>query len=141
MTKFSQIHPFKCFLCNTLIDQSAKRYSQKQAKRAFKAGLHKPGMFFSVVNGYSACEKCAQKLDSFFSLPPQKQSNPLNKILIGIALVLIFGLLTWLQVERIAEESYWMIIRIWFIPIPVILLTTLGIVFGGFLIYKDIFSR
>jgi len=132
----------KCFLCNREIGSDAKRYSQKQAMAAFEARLQRPGMFFlSFISDYAACKSCAAKLDRHFRPASTKSGESLGQILGGLVMMAIFGFLTWLQVERIAKESYWIIFRIWFIPIPVILLTGLVTLVGGLLLLQGIASK
>ena len=70
----------------------------------------------------------------------KQDDSPAFAILIGIGLVTVFGLLTWLQVARIAEESYWVIFRVWFIPVPAVLLTGLGTVGGLAVILQGLAS-
>ena len=69
-----------------------------------------------------------------------KSESALSQILGALAMIAIFGFLTWLQIERIEKESYWVIFRIWFIPIPAILLTGLGILGGVVLFFQGISS-
>lgn len=138
MTGLEKRKSTKCFLCNRKIDSDAKRYSQKQAIVAFEARLQKPSMFFSSISDYAACKSCAAKLDRHFHPASTKSEDSLGQIFGGLAMMAIFGFLTWLQVGRIAKESYWIIFRIWFIPIPVILLTGLATLVGGLLLLQGI---
>jgi hypothetical protein len=70
----------------------------------------------------------------------KNSSNSWERILIGLAIIAIFGFLSWLQIKRINEESYWIIFRIWFIPIPAMLLTGIGTLVGIVLFFQGIFS-
>lgn len=66
--------------------------------------------------------------------------SPVGQILGGLAMIAIFGFLSWLQIERINKESYWIIFRIWFIPIPAMLLTGIGTVAGVVLFFQGVFT-
>jgi hypothetical protein len=57
-----------------------------------------------------------------------------------MALTTLFGFLTWLQIVRIQKESYWIIFRVWFIPIPVIIITALLTLFGIFFLIVSILT-
>ncbi len=141
MTEFEERKSTKCFLCNAEISPDAKQYSQKQAMVAFEARLQTPGMFFSFISDYAACKSCAAKLDKHFGSASTKSADSLRQILAGLTMMLIFGFLTWLQIERIAKESYWIIFRVWFIPIPAVLLTGLGTLVGGVLLFQGFASK
>jgi len=70
-----------------------------------------------------------------------KPDDGLVKILAGLVMIVIFGFLTWYQVGRISSESYWVIFRIWFIPVPAIIITG-AITIGGFvLLFQGVVSR
>ena len=64
----------------------------------------------------------------------KKSEGSMGLMLGGLVMMAIFGFLTWLQIERINEESYWIIFRVWFIPIPIILFTALGSL-GGLVVF------
>lgn len=66
--------------------------------------------------------------------------NATGLILGGLVMIVIFGFLTWLQIERINKDSYWVIFRLWFIPIPAILLSGIGAVGGIVLFFQGIFA-
>jgi hypothetical protein len=66
--------------------------------------------------------------------------SSIEKILIGLALIAVFGFLSWLQLERISNESYWIIFRIWFIPVPAMLLTGVGTLGGAVLFFQGVFT-
>ena len=55
-----------------------------------------------------------------------KSEGSTGMIMGGLAMMANFGFLTWLQIGRISEESYWIIFRVWFIPVPIILVTAAG---------------
>ncbi len=112
-----------CFLCGAKNDAGAKQYSQKEAFEAWNAGLVKPGIGFSQLGIYFACSSCANIID--------RVHYALWK-LIGSALVfLVLFTLTWLQISRFFNESYWVIFRVWFIPIPAVLLTIVGMLLAA----------
>jgi hypothetical protein len=69
-----------------------------------------------------------------------KSESSIGQIFGGLALFAIFGFLTWLQVGRITKESYWIIFRIWFIPVPVIFLTGIATLGGIVLFFQGIFN-
>ena len=71
----------------------------------------------------------------------EDSENGLGKILAGLIIIIIFGLLTWYQIGRISRESYWVIFRIWFIPVPALLITGVGIIGGFILIFQGIVSK
>ena len=108
----------RCFLCNAQLDAGAKQYSRERAVEAWEAGLQKPGMGLSFAGDYFACRSCSAMLD--------RGRNGLWKLLGSVLMFLVFLVLTWLQIARFLEESYWMIFLVWFIPIPAILLTGAG---------------
>ncbi len=71
----------------------------------------------------------------------KESENGLGKILAGLLMGIIFGLLTWYQIGRISQESYWVIFRIWFIPVPAILITGAGTIGGFILLSQGIVSK
>ena len=71
----------------------------------------------------------------------EDSENGLGKILAGLIIIIIFGLLTWYQIGRISRESYWVIFRVWFIPVPVLLITGAGTIGGFILIFQGIVSK
>jgi len=70
----------------------------------------------------------------------KKSESALSQILGGLAIIAICGFLTWLQIERIDKESYWVIFRVWFIPVPVILITGLATLGGIVLLFQGIIA-
>jgi len=70
----------------------------------------------------------------------KKSESALSQILGGLAIIAICGFLTWLQIERIDKASYWIIFRIWFIPVPVILITGLATLGGIVLLFQGIIA-
>jgi len=70
----------------------------------------------------------------------KKSESALSQILGGLAIIAICGFLTWLQIERIDKESYWIIFRVWFIPVPVILITGLATLGGIVLLFQGIIA-
>jgi len=70
----------------------------------------------------------------------KKSESALSQILGGLAIIAIRGFLTWLQIERIDKESYWIIFRVWFIPVPVILITGLATLGGIVLLFQGIIA-
>ena len=48
----------------------------------------------------------------------------------SLLIVGVCGLLTYYQMIRIGKESYWVIFRVWFIPVPAIFLTGFGTLVG-----------
>lgn len=70
----------------------------------------------------------------------KKSESALSQILGGLAIIAICGFLTWLQIERIGKESYWIIFRVWFIPVPVILITGLATLGGIVLLFQGIIA-
>lgn len=70
----------------------------------------------------------------------KKSESALSQILGGLAIIAICGFLTWLQIERIDKESYWIIFRVWFIPVPVILVTGLATLGGIVLLFQGIIA-
>ena len=65
-------------------------------------------------------------------------NDAMGLILGGLVLIALFGFLTWLQIVRINKDSYWVIYRLWFIPIPAILLSGIGTVGGVVLFFQGI---
>jgi len=70
----------------------------------------------------------------------KKSESALSQILGGLAIIAICGFLTWLQIERIDKESYWIIFRVWLIPVPVILITGLATLGGIVLLFQGIIA-
>ncbi len=68
----------------------------------------------------------------------REPENSWGLILGGLVMIAIFGFLTWLQIQRINEDSYWIIFRIWFIPVPVIILSGIGTLAGMVLFFRGI---
>ena len=108
----------RCFLCYAKLDAGAKQYSQERAVEAWEAGLRKPGMYMSPIGDYFACRSCSSILD--------RGRNVLWKLIGSAIMFSIFLVLTWLQISRFLEESYWVIFRVWLVPIPVIIFTGAG---------------
>ena len=71
----------------------------------------------------------------------ENSENDLGKILAGLIMIIIFGLLSWYQIGRISRESYWVIFRVWFIPVPALLITGVGIIGGFILIVQGIVCK
>ena len=71
----------------------------------------------------------------------ENSENDLGKILAGLIMIIIFGLLSWYQIGRISLESYWVIFRVWFIPVPALLITGVWIIGGFILIFQGIVSK
>ena len=70
----------------------------------------------------------------------REPENAWGIILGGLVMISVFGLLTWQQIQRINKESYWIIVRIWFIPVPVIILSGIGTI-GGIVLFLRGISR
>jgi hypothetical protein len=66
----------------------------------------------------------------------QKTSEPLKPnlqiIFAGLILMLVCGLLTFLQFWKIEDGTAWIIFRFWLIPVPAIALTGIGFLVGLF---------
>jgi hypothetical protein len=67
-----------------------------------------------------------------------RQEGSIGMILGGLAIMAVFGLLTRWQIERINDESYWIIFRVWFIPIPIVIITALGTLGGLVLFFQGL---
>jgi len=120
----------KCFLCNAELGDEGKKYPRDRASEAWETGLQNPGMFMSSVDDYWACKACSKVMD--------RGRLVIWKLLGSLVFSVVFLGLTLLQAFEVADTSYWVIFRVGFVPVPVILLTVAGMLVA---IYYFIISR